>query len=87
MVANKSINDIRTSYGAWLNGARRDQTVLDLQARAHEWIGVPEEFGESFYMLRYEQNQKYDPHPDNCRHTDMKLDLPAACVYVLGGGG
>lgn len=55
VVSDESVNDRRTSYGVWLSGARRDKTVLDLQHRLHSWIGIPEEFGESLYMLRYEQ--------------------------------
>uniref|UniRef100_A0A1D1ZNZ9 Fe2OG dioxygenase domain-containing protein n=1 Tax=Auxenochlorella protothecoides TaxID=3075 RepID=A0A1D1ZNZ9_AUXPR len=87
VVSDESVNDRRTSYGVWLSGARRDKTVLDLQHRLHSWIGIPEEFGESLYMLRYEQGQKYDAHTDNCRHRPSGEELPPACQSFLKRAG
>ncbi|GAB4822020.1 hypothetical protein N2152v2_009066 [Parachlorella kessleri] len=62
----ESRQDIRTSYGAWLTGRKRDAKVLEIQDRIHQLIGIPERFGESMYVLRYENGQKYDAHVDAC---------------------
>jgi hypothetical protein len=51
-------NAQRTSSGTWLNGARRTEAVRRVQARVAELTGIPEEFGESIYVLRYADGQK-----------------------------
>ena len=41
-----SRHEARTSFGAWLNGPRRDDAVRAVQHRIHGAVGIPEEFGE-----------------------------------------
>ncbi|CAD7695138.1 unnamed protein product [Ostreobium quekettii] len=52
----------RTSYGAWLSGHEASR----VEKRIQDVVGVPREFGESIYVLRYQESQKYVPHYDNC---------------------
>lgn len=68
MVGQKegSESKVRTSYGAWLIGSLRDDTVRKIETRIHDAVGIPKSFGEGIYVLRYESEQKYDPHTDNC---------------------
>lgn len=83
-------DDSRTSYGAWLNGPRRDSIVRLIQHRIHTLIGVPEEFGESLYVLRYSLNQKYEAHTDHCSHSGAftKQNLPDSCrQFLMRAGG
>jgi len=40
--------------------------VLEIQARIHGLVGVPEGFGESLHVLRYEPGQAYQVHADYC---------------------
>lgn len=63
---NGGEKDARTSYGAWLNGQYRDDTIAKIEERIHDSVGIPLDFGEGIYVLRYEKGQKYDPHTDNC---------------------
>lgn len=65
------VSKVRTSYGAWLSHSWRDQTVEEIEKRIHNVVGIPREFGEGIYVLRYEQDQKYDPHTDNCARKVM----------------
>ena len=81
-----AINKARTSYGAWLNGARRSNTVLQIQHRIAEVTGIPEQFSESLYVLRYEEGQKYEAHTDNCHHAADE-ELAEACKSFLKRGG
>lgn len=78
VVADKSQSDRRTSSGAWLSGGLRTDLVLDIQHRIHDWVGVPEEFGESLYVLRY-------------LHVSRGKDFLGSCaclrVYVEGERG
>lgn len=70
---NKESNS-RTSYGAWLTGKLRDNVVKRVENRIHDTIGLPREFGEGIYVLRYQNEQKYDPHTDNCaKHVIIKI--------------
>lgn len=63
---DKGVSKTRTSYGAWLSHQWRDNVIASIEERIHDTVGVPREFGEGIYVLRYEANQKYDPHTDNC---------------------
>lgn len=42
------------------------EQVRAVQRRIHELVGIPEQFGESIYVLRYALGQRYDQHNDNC---------------------
>jgi prolyl 4-hydroxylase len=84
-------DESRTSCGAWLNGPRRDGRVRLIQHRIHQLVGIPEEFGESLYVLRYAIGQKYEAHADQCstRLTQPRKEgekapaLPESCVGFL----
>lgn len=78
---NKGVSNTRTSYGAWLSHQWRDDVVASIEMRIHDTVGIPREFGEGIYVLRYQKDQKYDPHTDNCA---KKGELPrSACVKFL----
>jgi hypothetical protein len=63
----QEISEQRTSSGTWLNGERRTETCLRVQDRIARVTGIPEAFGESLYVLKYEKGQKYLAHTDHCR--------------------
>eukprot|EP01025_Chloroclados_australasicus_P062434 TRINITY_DN8203_c0_g2_i1.p1 TRINITY_DN8203_c0_g2~~TRINITY_DN8203_c0_g2_i1.p1 ORF type:complete len:534 (-),score=53.55 TRINITY_DN8203_c0_g2_i1:1103-2479(-) len=63
---DKQTSQARTSYGAFLNGQYRDEKVKEIEQRLHKLLQIPYEFGESLYVLRYQNEQKYDPHMDYC---------------------
>jgi len=69
------MSDIRTSYGAWLNGEYRDDVVKEIEIRIHDAAGLPHDFGEGIYVLRYEEEQKYNPHTDNCARPVCHLQI------------
>jgi len=55
----------RTSSGMFITGAMAsDPVVLRAQKRIAQWSQIPEENGESFYLIRYEKGQQYVPHYD-----------------------
>lgn len=92
----KSVSDVRTSYGAWLNGHRRTDVVLGIQDRIAKLTGIPEEFGESIYILRYAKGERYEAHTDHCHHASNETPTPACVSFLeraggptcgLGGGG
>lgn len=68
-----------------LNGPRRTPTVLGVQRRIAALTGIPEEFGESLYVLRYEAGQQYEVHTDHCHHGDEALT--ESCRAFLGRAG
>lgn len=84
-MANESMSDSRTSYGAWLSNSLRDEKVVEIEHRIHDVVGIPHSFGEGIYVLRYEQQQKYDPHTDNCGRTGMVAK--ESCVKFLKRAG
>jgi 2OG-Fe(II) oxygenase superfamily len=84
------VSQSRTSYGSWLNGNRRTESVYKIQDRIARVTGIPEAFGESLYVLRYEQGQKYETHSDSCRplgSTGQNNSLPASCLSFLQRAG
>jgi len=88
-------DESRTSYGAWLNGPRRDGRVRLIQHRIHQLVGIPEEFGESLYVLRYAIGQKYEAHADQCstgltqprKEGEKAPALPESCAGFLNRAG
>lgn len=78
-------SEARTSYGAWLNGARRTPVVKGVQARIADLLSIPETFGESIYVLRYAHGQKYKAHADNCNQPGVAL--AASCKGFLERAG
>eukprot|EP01124_Arcella_intermedia_P015030 TRINITY_DN21580_c0_g1_i1.p1 TRINITY_DN21580_c0_g1~~TRINITY_DN21580_c0_g1_i1.p1 ORF type:complete len:255 (+),score=45.17 TRINITY_DN21580_c0_g1_i1:24-767(+) len=64
-VTGKSIEDSgRTSNGVFLSGEENDPVLKKLKRKIAEWTHLPEENGETFYLLRYEVGQEYRPHND-----------------------
>jgi len=57
-------SDHRTSMGAFLTFLRDDPVIIDIERRIAEWVHIPAENGEIFYLLRYEPGQQYKPHHD-----------------------
>jgi len=58
-------SDHRTSTGAFIVGAMRDDEVIkDVERRIALWTHLPEENGEALYVLRYDLGQYYRPHND-----------------------
>lgn len=85
---SEAISQSRTSYGAWMNGERRTETVYQIQDRIAQVTGIPEAFGESLYVLRYEQGQRYEMHTDHCRANSGKEEaLPKSCRTFLKRSG
>jgi prolyl 4-hydroxylase len=63
-VAGSSQNEqtkARTSYGTFLEASEITKKV---DQRIAAWTQIPEEHGEPFYLLRYEEGQEYKPHYD-----------------------
>lgn len=87
VVSRKKVDDERTSFGAWLNGRRRDEKVLEIQHRLHSLVGIPEEFGESIYMLRYGDGQQYHQHYDHCWADHRAPPPDEACREFLTRAG
>lgn len=86
----QAISQRRTSYGAWINGERRTETVYQIQHRIAQVTGIPEAFGESLYVLRYQQGQKYEIHTDHCRQrvlSGKEEELPESCRTFLRRAG
>ncbi|EFN54375.1 hypothetical protein CHLNCDRAFT_135671 [Chlorella variabilis] len=80
-------HEARTSYGSWLNGAKRDDKVLEIQNRIHRLVGIPEAFGESIYVLQYSDGQKYDPHTDHCASSPAAASTQSCQDFLRRGGG
>lgn len=85
---SQAVSQQRTSDGAWIKGERRTETVYQIQHRIEQVTGIPEAFGESLYVLRYQQGQKYEMHNDYCRATSGKEEaLPESCRTFLKRAG
>jgi len=55
----------RSSFGVFLTGEENnDPVVKKVKKKIAEWSHLPEENGETFYLLRYEIGQEYRPHND-----------------------
>eukprot|EP00029_Vermamoeba_vermiformis_P013432 TRINITY_DN834_c0_g1_i1.p1 TRINITY_DN834_c0_g1~~TRINITY_DN834_c0_g1_i1.p1 ORF type:complete len:161 (-),score=45.82 TRINITY_DN834_c0_g1_i1:74-556(-) len=74
-------NPVRTSYGTFMTGSlAEDDVVQALERRIAEWSHIPQENGEAFYLLRYENGQEYKPHMD---WFALNADAP----YWIGRSG
>eukprot|EP01026_Neomeris_dumetosa_P027094 TRINITY_DN2204_c1_g1_i1.p1 TRINITY_DN2204_c1_g1~~TRINITY_DN2204_c1_g1_i1.p1 ORF type:complete len:520 (-),score=53.58 TRINITY_DN2204_c1_g1_i1:917-2380(-) len=82
----KQTSQARTSYGAFLNGQYRDSVVREIEERVHKLIQIPYEFGESLYVLRYQQDQKYDPHMDYCARAGQVARDECQKFLMRAGG-
>ena len=56
-------SDARTSTGTFLK-VRNDAIVRGIEDRIAQWTMLPPQYGESFYLLKYEIGQQYTPHHD-----------------------
>ena len=72
----------RTSSGAW---ATRSPQVARIEDRIHRVVGVPTNFGEGVYVLKYDAQQKYDAHNDHCLDKGGPPD--AGCEGLLRQAG
>ncbi len=88
---SQAVSQSRTSYGTWLNGARRTEAVYKIQNRIAQVTGIPEAFGESLYVLRYEKGQKYEMHTDHCRsntgENEKEILTPSCKEFLKRAGG
>ena len=69
----KKVSGGRTSENAWcMKKCAEDPTVLKVSHRIGNVTGIPYTYSENFQILRYEENQKYNPHHDYIpHHTDL----------------
>jgi prolyl 4-hydroxylase len=59
-----SVNDVRTSSGAWLSRYDTHESVKAFTRRVSLLSGVPTSHGEDIQILQYEIGQRYEPHSD-----------------------
>lgn len=64
---HSSVNDYRTSYGAW---PARDDVIDTIERRLHSLLLIPKQFGEDIYCLNYKPGQKYSAHNDHCEDSN-----------------
>ena len=81
---NDSVNNARTSYGAW---PPHDSFMQMLEDRIHRLLGVPNEFGEGIYVLNYKQGQEYKAHNDNCKGLKDSLVSKSCEAFLKRAGG
>ena len=55
---------IRSSTTAWIH--KDDNVIRNIQIRASKLVNLPIENAESLQIVRYKQDQKYNPHHDSC---------------------
>jgi len=65
-----AVHNARTSSGVFMSQYVNDPVIKKLTKKIAEWTHVPEENGEIFYLLRYEEGQKYLPHNDFFAHDE-----------------
>lgn len=61
--------------------------VAAVEARMSAATGLPPEFAEGIHVLRYEQNQLYEPHHDACAHDKAAKGESQPCNDFLKRGG
>ncbi|PSC68393.1 putative prolyl 4-hydroxylase 10 isoform A [Micractinium conductrix] len=79
--------EVRTSSGAWLNGEKRDAKIVEIQQRISRLVGIPEAFGESIYVLRYELGQEYLMHNDHCSEIPGEPPSQSCREFLQRAGG
>ena len=63
-VSGESVPDkVRTSFNCFI-ARGHDQIIADVDARCAMLTGIAEERGEDLQVLRYQLDQKYEPHHD-----------------------
>lgn len=78
--ANSKVDQVRTSFGAW---PPKDEVTDRIERRIHELVGIPREFGESLYVLKYQQGQRYEAHNDHCMDSLARGRADSACQDFL----
>lgn len=61
--------------------------MLRIQNRIAQVTGIPEDFGEAIYVLRYATGQKYEAHTDHCHHFSSETLTPACRSFLARAGG
>eukprot|EP01124_Arcella_intermedia_P014672 TRINITY_DN21215_c0_g1_i1.p1 TRINITY_DN21215_c0_g1~~TRINITY_DN21215_c0_g1_i1.p1 ORF type:complete len:293 (-),score=48.62 TRINITY_DN21215_c0_g1_i1:13-891(-) len=66
------LSDVRTSHGVFADFKHMTVSPLlrNIEKRIAEWTKLPIENGESFYIIRYKDGEKYEPHMDYFSSTD-----------------
>lgn len=77
----KATTSSRTSSGAWLTREYRDEVVRRVEERLYKVLDIPSEFAEGLHVLRYEPDQRYEPHMDSCARQGV-IQKPE-CVDFL----
>lgn len=67
------------------------EKVRRIEAKIANTTGIPEDFCESLYLLRYAEGQQYKMHTDNCHnyhhHQQQQQGSREACQAFLKRGG
>ena len=85
-------SDVRTSTGHFLRRAE-DPIVARIEERIAAFAMVPEDHGEGIQILRYEKDQKYDPHFDyfqddeNIKHGGQRVATVLMYLSDVERGG
>ena len=85
-------SDVRTSTGHFLRRAE-DPIVARIEERIAAFAMVPEDHGEGIQILRYEKDQKYDPHFDyfqddeNVKHGGQRVATVLMYLSNVERGG
>jgi prolyl 4-hydroxylase len=61
-----AVNDARTSKGVFFTYPFMAKSLFfrDIERRLAEWSQIPAFHGETFYLLRYQKGEQYEPHTD-----------------------
>ncbi|GAB4820202.1 hypothetical protein N2152v2_007248 [Parachlorella kessleri] len=63
------VSEIRTSSGMFFSRGE-DAVIQDIEERISRWALLPAGHGEGMQVLRYNHNQKYEPHFDYFFHKE-----------------
>jgi len=74
----------RTSHGQFLANTMRTSVIQEIEQRIANATFVKPENGESIYVLRYQEAERYDPHTDFCRKNNVAPD--ESCVKFMKRG-
>jgi len=66
----------RTSQGVFLGPKfmKKSPLLRNIEKRIADWTHLPPEFGESFYLLRYDTGQQYKAHTDYFSSDQLDKD-------------
>jgi len=63
-----AVHNARTSSGVFMTQHQNDPVMKKLTKKIADWTHLPEENGEVYYLIRYEEGQQYLPHNDFFAH-------------------